>query len=149
MDERSLGERIRMARRFAGLTQEVVASEFGCTQSLVSAMEKGASQPTVAFLRWLSGRTGVKGGWILAAEGYGPGEEDAAGFVADTTNIGNRPIDESKVADVMTLLDQLEEFFEEKLSPQKKAQIFTRIYTDKLAGKPIRLIDFADMLKTG
>ncbi len=57
-DARTLGERVRLLRRSAGLSQaELAAGRF--SKEYVSQIERGKTQPTRETLEWLAGRLGT------------------------------------------------------------------------------------------
>jgi predicted nucleotidyltransferase/DNA-binding XRE family transcriptional regulator len=56
----SAGKLLREARRRAGLTQEELGLRAGVTQSVVSAYESGARQPSVPMLARLVSATGAE-----------------------------------------------------------------------------------------
>jgi transcriptional regulator with XRE-family HTH domain len=58
--ETSAGSVLREARRRAGLSQVELARRAGVTQSVVSAYESGARQPSVPTLARLVGATGFE-----------------------------------------------------------------------------------------
>ena len=64
---RSIGERIRQARRRAGLTQQQLAGD-RYTKAYVSALEHGQSKPSMAALTYLAGRLGVSSTALMAEE---------------------------------------------------------------------------------
>lgn len=54
----SIGARLRVARKRAGLTQQALAGE-RYTKAYISALETGVAKPSMAALNYLSGRLGV------------------------------------------------------------------------------------------
>lgn len=65
----SLGDRLRFARKKAGLTQKALAQKAGMSQSSVSELENG-EYPTSSYTAQLADATGVRALWL--AEGKGP-----------------------------------------------------------------------------
>lgn len=61
----SIGERIRFARRQAGMTQQQLA-EGRYTKAYISALEKGHAKPSMAALNFISGRLGLPASHFLA-----------------------------------------------------------------------------------
>ena len=60
-----IGERIRIARRQAGLTQQQLA-EGRYTKAYISALEKGHAKPSMAALNFISQRLGMPPSRFLA-----------------------------------------------------------------------------------
>src|SRR3954447_25046931 len=60
-----IGERIRIARRQAGLTQQQLA-EGRYTKAYISALEKGHAKPSMAALNFISQRLGLPASRFLA-----------------------------------------------------------------------------------
>src|SRR3954447_9793598 len=60
-----IGERIRIARRQAGLTQQQLA-EGRYTKAYISALEKGHAKPSMAALNFISQRLGMPASRFLA-----------------------------------------------------------------------------------
>src|ERR687892_2438804 len=61
---RQIGERIREARRRAGLTQQQLAGE-RYTKAYVSALETGIARPSMVALSYLAERLGLPPGHFL------------------------------------------------------------------------------------
>ena len=75
-EDRQLAERIRAARAYVQMNQTDFAKALGVSQSYLSTMEKGTSQPSIDVLRALHRITGWRYEWILEGdEKYN--EEDA------------------------------------------------------------------------
>src|SRR5438874_10660645 len=58
-----LGERLRMLRSAAGLTQSDLAGE-RFSKEYVSQIERGKTRPTRETVEWLAGRLGVDAGFL-------------------------------------------------------------------------------------
>ena len=62
-----LGEKLRMARVEAGMSQRQLCGE-EITRNMLSQIENGTAQPSVATLRFLAGRLGKPMGYFLEEE---------------------------------------------------------------------------------
>lgn len=62
-----LGEKLRMARLEAGMSQRQLCGE-EITRNMLSQIENGSAQPSVATLRFLAGRLGKPMGYFLEEE---------------------------------------------------------------------------------
>lgn len=62
-----LGEKLRMARLEAGMSQRQLCGE-EITRNMLSQIENGTAQPSVATLRFLAGRLGKPMGYFLEEE---------------------------------------------------------------------------------
>jgi transcriptional regulator with XRE-family HTH domain len=146
--ERSgIGGRIREVRKGLKMGQADLGRELGVTASSVSSYESGEYNASMESLVKIAEMGAVTLDWLITGKGVSRGEPHTNHTVKEVVPSYSNNFDEETVATVMALLDQLEDFFGEKLPPQKKAKIFTHIYADKIAGKPIRLTDFGDLLK--
>ena len=67
-EDRQLAERIRAARAYVQMNQTDFAKALGVSQSYLSTMEKGTSQPSVDVLRALHRMTGWRYEWILEGD---------------------------------------------------------------------------------
>jgi transcriptional regulator with XRE-family HTH domain len=142
--ENTLGGRIREVRDRQGLTLVGLGEILSLGKSAVSQYEHNLTNPSPDTLVKIADLGNVTLDWLITGK-----ESDTHGhsLTNETAPSYSNNFDEETVATVMALLDQLEDFFGEKLPAQKKAKIFVHIYADKIAGKPIRLTDFGDLLK--
>jgi len=63
-----IGERIRTARRKAGMSQEEVAKEIGLSnKSSISRVERGLQDPPMALLRYAAEHWGTSVGFLIGA----------------------------------------------------------------------------------
>lgn len=72
-DKKQLAERIRAARTYLEMSQTEFAQALGVSQSYLSNLEKGLSQPSVEVVRILHKMTGWRYEWLIE----GDGESDA------------------------------------------------------------------------
>ncbi|MBQ3366535.1 MAG: helix-turn-helix transcriptional regulator [Acidaminococcaceae bacterium] len=72
-DKKRLAERIRAARTYLEMSQTEFAQALGVSQSYLSNLEKGLSQPSVEVVRTLHKMTGWRYEWLIE----GDGESDA------------------------------------------------------------------------
>lgn len=63
--ERTLGQRIKMARDRAGLSQEQVAEVFGISRNAVSLWESDSSAPAQKKLAAIAEKLRCPAGWLL------------------------------------------------------------------------------------
>ncbi len=63
-----LNERIRLARKRTGLTQEQLAEKIGIAFQTLNKYEKGHRLPDAEVLRQIAIITGVDAGWLLTGE---------------------------------------------------------------------------------
>jgi transcriptional regulator with XRE-family HTH domain len=61
----TLGQRLRAARKTAGLTQKQAAKRAGVFQASISCYERGKTAPSFEVLRKLARAYGVSCGWLL------------------------------------------------------------------------------------
>jgi transcriptional regulator with XRE-family HTH domain len=64
----TLGERLRMARKHAGLTQEQLGDKAECGQAVISKIERG-DQDVSAFVVVLARACGVSSDWLYDETG--------------------------------------------------------------------------------
>lgn len=67
-EKNSMAERIRAARSFLEMNQTEFAQALGVSQSYLSYMENGASQPSVEVLRTLHEMTGWRYEWLIEGD---------------------------------------------------------------------------------
>lgn len=65
IDCQATGQRLRLLRKGMGLTQAGLAGQYGCRQSLVSAIEIGKSPPSLEFALWVCRKAGESLDWLL------------------------------------------------------------------------------------
>src|ERR1700738_1131709 len=75
-----LGPRLRQVREERGLSARELARRVGCSGSLLSAIERGVSAPSVGVLYALATELGASLDHLF---GVGPGPDPVAGSVAD------------------------------------------------------------------
>lgn len=68
----TFSERIRIARRAAGLTQQQVADHFGIQRVSVTQWESGQSRPALHRISQLAHLFSVSEEWLLANKGQAP-----------------------------------------------------------------------------
>lgn len=73
-EKRSTGERIRLKRRYLGLTQEELARRIGRDQTSISNFETGAIQPSGSTLRLLAEALDEPIDWISTGGRYRSGK---------------------------------------------------------------------------
>ncbi len=75
-----IGQRLRMAREIAMLTQEELGERSGVQSVTISRIETGkqATPPRISTVRKLATVLGVDPAWIMHGIGEGPGEGKAA-----------------------------------------------------------------------
>ena len=61
----TLGERIALARKQAGLSQEQLGEQLGVSRQAVSKWESGQTNPDVAYIAELCRLFGVSSDWLL------------------------------------------------------------------------------------
>jgi len=76
----TVGERLRIARKDKGLTQEELGEVISVGKSQISNIEKGTSELTRANAIVLSGKLGITLDWLLHGEGKGPDEKAGTTF---------------------------------------------------------------------
>ena len=64
----SLGERIALARKQAGLSQEQLGEKLGVSRQAVSKWESGQTNPDVAYVAQMCRLMGVSSDWLLLGE---------------------------------------------------------------------------------
>ena len=69
----TLGERIALARKKAGLSQEQLGDRLGVSRQAVSKWESSQANPDVAYVAELCRIYGVSCDWLLLGGGGGPG----------------------------------------------------------------------------
>jgi transcriptional regulator with XRE-family HTH domain len=138
------GERIGQIRDGLKLSLVRFGDQIGMGKSAVHQYEHGLTTPTLETLVKISELGNVTLDWLITGKDPAtPGH----GLTNETVPDYDRRLDQETVTTVMALIDQIEDFLGEKLVAQKKAKIFTALYADKIAGKPIRITDFGDLLK--
>lgn len=70
--ELTVGQRLRIARKAAGLTQDELGESIGVGKSQISNLEKGASVLTRSNAIVLSERIGIPLNWLMTGEGETP-----------------------------------------------------------------------------
>src|SRR5688572_12863806 len=70
-----IGDRLRMARRRAGLTQSDLGKKVRVTGVAISYWENGANEPTIANLKMLCDVLDITLGWLLF------GDATAGGYI--------------------------------------------------------------------
>lgn len=91
---KEIGKRIRKIRMAKGLQQNQLSSEFECTPSKITSIEKGTRDPGVDFYFWFSERTDTSLDYIIR------GKEDQRSHGG-----GNVPMNEGLKNALMALLD--------------------------------------------
>lgn len=89
-----LGERLRLARKYAKLTQEELGDKAGCGQGVVSKIERG-DQDNTAYVVKLAQACGVSITWLDSGEGE----------MLDETYVVLKDTIEYKVQQVMSQMD--------------------------------------------
>ena len=79
-EDKQLAERIRAARAYVQMNQTDFAKALGVSQSYLSPMEKGTSQPSIDVLRALHRITGWRYEWILEGDEKYSAEDAPAEF---------------------------------------------------------------------
>ena len=74
----TVGQRMRIAREYAGLETEAFAQDLGTTRQTVNANERGRTQPRELLLRAWSMRTGVSLHWLKTGEAPPPSGDGAS-----------------------------------------------------------------------
>ena len=74
MTEDGIGDRIRMARKSAGLTQEALAQAVGVRAQMIYRYERHGTIPTAVGADRLARACGVSVGWLITGEGEAPRE---------------------------------------------------------------------------
>ena len=64
----SLGERIALARKQAGLSQEQLGEKLGVSRQAVSKWESSQTNPDVAYVAQMCRLLGVSSDWLLLGE---------------------------------------------------------------------------------
>lgn len=75
-----IGQRIKDARRRAGMTQEALGRRCGVSRAAIAQWENGTTQPSLAHLQRASDALGVWVSWITGegeSEGVGPTRDQA------------------------------------------------------------------------
>jgi transcriptional regulator with XRE-family HTH domain len=72
----SIGERIRRARKAAGLLQADLAAVCGVRELAISHWEKGRTVPRADAAAKIADRCGVDAGWLVTGAGEGPALDD-------------------------------------------------------------------------
>jgi transcriptional regulator with XRE-family HTH domain len=139
-----IGRRIRITRDRLDLTGAELGTILNVGKQAISNYETGLAYPSPDSIAKIAELGKVTIDWLVTGKEPVNLPQTTINEVSPSYTSG---FDEETVATVMGLLDQLEDFFGEKLPAQKKAKIFINIYADKIAGKPIRLTDFGDLLK--
>ncbi|OBX36953.1 HTH-type transcriptional regulator PrtR [Halomonas elongata] len=67
-DDMSIGDRVRRARKKAGLTQKELGDKVGLKQATISGLEKGDSRSS-AYLVQIARICGVNADWLATGEG--------------------------------------------------------------------------------
>lgn len=81
-----IGDRIRHARKTAGLSQEELAGKIRVNRSYLSLVENGKSSPTFEFMEKVAGGIGIRVEDL--AVGRGPGEPWPDEFEGDSMHEG-------------------------------------------------------------
>lgn len=82
------GQRLKSARRLAGLRQQGLAALLGTSQSHISSMERGTRAPSVEMLKALANALGVSVHWLCGEEDLPSATPPAlapAGILADAS----------------------------------------------------------------
>jgi transcriptional regulator with XRE-family HTH domain len=68
----TLGDRLRKARDWAGITRDELADELGVHARTISSYELDQTKPKKAFLRQWALHTGVPYGWLVDGQNFHP-----------------------------------------------------------------------------
>jgi len=68
-DRGTIGARIRLVRKRAGLTQVQMGQALGVTRRLLGDWERGTSWPSVLDIANIAERYGVRCDWLVLGEG--------------------------------------------------------------------------------
>lgn len=70
----AIGSRVREIRLFNQLEQTELAGRAGLSQAIISQYEKGLTEISLSFIRFLADTFGVSGDWIIFGSGASPFE---------------------------------------------------------------------------
>lgn len=87
---KTFGERLRLARETAGLTQEQLADLLGVDQVQVSKWERGNTQPRMDRLQRIGAAVGFLD-WLLTGEGKSPFHSRKTGLPMEEADV-ERPL---------------------------------------------------------
>lgn len=90
----TFGERLRLAREAAGLTQERLADLLGVDQVQISKWERGNTQPRMDRLQRIGAAVGYLD-WLLTGEGKAPTRARRTGLPMEEATI-ERPLRSSQ-----------------------------------------------------
>jgi len=141
MNKNGIGERFRLARKHAKLTQEELAVAFGCTQSLISSIEKGDSQPSLQLVAWIVQRVGTTTDWLILDRGLGPG-----GQMLEPGPVYSQQLDGPSIAATFKTMDSIESLIGPIKDKNLRASIFNTLYRAEVAGEQITIPELVDII---
>ncbi|MFQ5895389.1 MAG: helix-turn-helix domain-containing protein, partial [Nitrospinota bacterium] len=74
-DREDIGRRLRELRSFYELEQVELADRAGLSQAVISQYEKGQTEPSLFFIKFLAETFGISGDWFLFGAGRSPHEQ--------------------------------------------------------------------------
>lgn len=90
-DERlAIGSRIRELRGFYKLEQGELASKAGVSQAVISQYEKGLTEPSLFFIKFLAENYGISGDWLIFGSGRSPYERKQKEMKVKLVSYGER-----------------------------------------------------------
>lgn len=120
----SVGNRLRTARKKAGLVQSQLAEKTGLSESHISQIETDKRQPSRAAMKLLSGALGIREQWIATGEDPIQREEEAVGVWREAQAIYKKT---SGPAHLRKIKRHLERFFRHTQGRGKEWSVLERL----------------------
>lgn len=73
-EREAIGIRVREVRHFSRLEQTELAEQAGLSQAIISQYEKGLTEVSLSFIKFLAETFGVSGDWLIFGTGNSPSE---------------------------------------------------------------------------
>lgn len=122
--EKTLGARLRAARKAKGLNQTQLGSFLGISAASVSAYETDDANPTPDSLAIMTKELGITFDWLINGEGKAPGEHSTTNETQ--THYGNG-LDRELAAEVVSFLFEIANELGVTLIPEKAKDLFLMI----------------------
>lgn len=85
-DREAIGTRLREIRLFNKMEQTELAERAGLSQAIISQYEKGLTEVSLSFIKFLAGNFGISGDWLIFGEGCSPYEKSQKEIQVQLTN---------------------------------------------------------------
>lgn len=116
---RILSERLKEARKNAGLTQVTLANKVGLHPVTIAKWEIGLHQPSEIVIRALADSLGVSVSYLKG--------EDAKAKAPVIRVTASQPCDEGLIRSVYAMVEKLSALLEDDGTPERKAELATKL----------------------